>query len=95
MASAGAGVLIKVLVEVNKSSAQFQSGGIISSAGRGSCWQETNASTCEQLIKLHRPRGVCKSKSQKSWEDCDHIFISKDKNPFVCILILFIENLYL
>lgn len=66
VASAEAGVLIKMLLEVNKSSAQLQSGGIISSVGRGSGCQEDNASICKLLIKLHKPRGVCKPKSQES-----------------------------
>lgn len=66
MANAEAGVLIKMLLEVNKSSAQLQSGGIISSVGRGSGCQEDNASICKLLIKLHKPGGVCKPKSQES-----------------------------
>lgn len=42
MANAEADVLIKMLLEVNKSSAQSQSGGIIGIEGRGNCWQEDN-----------------------------------------------------
>jgi len=62
VADAEACMLIKMLLYMNKSSAQFQVRRNHKQLGKGSCWQENNEPTYKPLIKLHEPRGVCKSK---------------------------------
>lgn len=83
MARAEAAELIKMLLEVNESSAPLQPGGTMSSVGRVSCWPEDNSSACKLLIKLHQPRGVCESEPGKQAKTVTTFLFQKTRTTLV------------